>query len=103
MTDDPKTVAADIAQELRQHPERWTRGCEAKDQYGDSVEPDCKDAVCWCLVGFINKRDIPTPCMASLSAEFRKRIGSNNIGKWNDAAERTVDDLIALCESVANG
>lgn len=34
---------------------RWTKGSFAKDSFGKSTNSFAENAVCWCLVGAINK------------------------------------------------
>lgn len=56
LSSDPKAIAADIARELREHPERWTTGWCARDESGSGTSYDDDDAVCWCLMGHIMRR-----------------------------------------------
>jgi hypothetical protein len=46
----PKRIAADIASELREHPEHWYSGQMAADAEGNELEEyDAPGAVCWCI------------------------------------------------------
>lgn len=92
-------VAADIARELREHPSHWTQKHTAKDVDGLMCGVFDAAAVCWCLYGHILKRNAGF-AEAAIGAAF----GYPNVtmGRWNDAAERTVEDVIALCEGVAS-
>lgn len=96
---DPKTIAADIARELREHPERWTQGHWARDSSGNKVSWRDPNAVCWCLEGHINRRGGDT-------GDFGNAAGTSDdcmtgLAQFND--RHGVDDVIELCENVANG
>lgn len=93
-----KVIAADIARELREHPERWTQGTPARDKEGDSTRARSPAAVSWCLFGHIRRRLYPARCAVGTSSLLFGRLASS----WNDAPERTVTDVIALCEKVAS-
>lgn len=41
--------------ELLSDETKWTRACGARDATGRQVEPCSSNAVCWCLVGAIEK------------------------------------------------
>lgn len=43
------------ARELIAKPERWTRGCMARDELGNHVGVDDPEATCWCALGAISK------------------------------------------------
>lgn len=36
-------------------PDKWTKGCFARDINQDSTSADYPDAVCWCALGAIQK------------------------------------------------
>lgn len=97
---DPREIAADIARELREHPERWTKGRDARDREGRAVCPTDPSAVCWCLIGHCDRRSD-----AYAYVEFReiaKRFVEGRVLTfWNDHPSRTVDDVIELCDKVA--
>lgn len=94
----PLAVAADIARELREHPDRWTKGFNARNASGLFTGVHDPGARCWCLHGHILKRNAEF-ALATIGAAF----GYPNISWscWNDAHERTVEDVIALCERVS--
>jgi len=102
MSDDPKTIAADIARELRANPEAWTKGCYARGSSNEQVEAHSSLAQKWCLAGHIMKR-CPEKYWP-ISQRFREAIGLDKdtyLSMWNDGKERTVDEVIAACEKVA--
>ena len=77
-----------IADELEQHPERWTQRVFAlnKDRY--TVEPGDPDAVTWCAAGLC-ARD-------KLSCMPLEITADGPVWRYNDAPERTVADIIQL-------
>lgn len=97
-----KELAADIAKELREHPERWTTHAVAKDASGDQCRADDPDAVCWCLFGHIQKRGIE-PYRPDIAKPFFSIAGldykTDGYARMNDV--RTVDEIIQLCDAVA--
>lgn len=100
----PQEIAKSIADELRQHPERWTQGCTARNKEGMPVPHDDIAAVCWCALGHLWRID-PDGSTGMLDAAFslmaRKHMDFGSIVKFNDAPGRTVEDVIALCDKVA--
>lgn len=105
---DPKAIAVDIARELREHPERWIQGYWGRTKDHRSTRSWDPEAVCWCLGGLINKhfghdRLVNDENGPTWSA-FRALIPlSESIEDWNDREFRKVEEVIELCEAVANG
>lgn len=103
---DPKAIAADIARELREHPERWTTGWCARDESGGGTSYDDDDAVCWCLMGHIMRR-APEADVYVIGAPFFAPFGldpqADDIGFYHINDDKTVEQIIELCEKVANG
>lgn len=103
---DPKAIAADIAKELREHPDHWTTGTCARDAQGDIVASDDDEAVCWCLMGHILKR-IPNVDAYKFGTPFFAAVGLNwdddDVGFSDLNDGKTVEQIIDLCEKVANG
>jgi hypothetical protein len=92
-------IAADIARELREDPTRWTQKASARDTTGYGVAPASEKACAWCLYGHIERRNA-----YQTIEHFRALDSCMPLGctiSWNDAPERTVDDVIALCDKVA--
>jgi hypothetical protein len=103
---DSKTMAADIARELRQHPDRWMQRRLVRFRNGltsnDQDEVSREDAVCWCLRGHILKRIGPDTRFIEVDEHFRAALGRRVfISEWNDAKDRTVAEVIELCERLA--
>lgn len=59
----------------------------------------------WCLAGHISKRvGYLANSFHSDTQPFRRAMALKSdtfLSEWNDADERTVDDVIALCDKVA--
>lgn len=101
LASDPKNIAADIARELREHPERWTQGHWARDSSGNKVNWRDPGAVCWCLEGHINKRGGDTGDFAQAAGTLDAEGCTTGLAQFNDRCD--VADVIELCEKVANG
>lgn len=94
-----REIAADIARELRKHPECWTTGCFARDSNGCRVHYRDPYATCWCLEGHIYKRHGDIVHFAILAGTLDDC--TTGLATFNDASSTSIDDVIALCEKVA--
>jgi len=98
-------LAADIARELREHPERWTTGSAARDSAGNPTASVDPRAVCWCLFGHIVKRRderagfIPNDLLEPFFAAAGLSWDVDGFDEINDNG--TVSDIIAICDKVA--
>lgn len=95
-------IAAEMAQEFRGKPERWMQGAYAKDFEGEECSPSDSAAVCWCIAGKLLMHSPSS--VGGLWNSFTNMAflrNSNELVGWNDAPDRTVADVIALCEKVA--
>lgn len=101
-SDDPKTLAADIARELRENPNAWTQSYMARRADGKQALVLGDGACSWCLVGHIERRlkDRVVNHPQVLTA-FYNHLDRKSIVCFNDAEGRTVADVIELCEKVA--
>lgn len=90
-------IAADIAQELRDDPTRWTNGKYARNGLGQGTLVFDEAACTWCLEGHIIRR---SPNIQGVYA-FTKAAGRSNLATWNDQPKRTVEEVIDLCDKVA--
>ena len=81
-----KEIALSIASELKEHPEHW--GQIYFHHNGKS-----------CLAGHLRRRMGDDYDQYNLTPFYDAVDGS--ITRWNDAPQRTVQDVIALCEKVA--
>lgn len=91
-----KQIASDIAALLRERPQLWGQG--------DDPCPRQK-----CLMEHVaNRQGKDSKFFFELRELFYERIKASGssavmVAEWNDEPERTVEDVIALCEEVANG
>lgn len=86
----PQDVAAAIGNDLRENPHRWTR-CLA-----DPHAPACG------LLGHIACYvGLPVEDSEAYAAFVTAVLPVHSIPAWNDDPSRTVEDVIALCEKVA--
>jgi hypothetical protein len=85
----------------------WTQGALARDAVGQEVEPDSPDAVCWCLIGAMQRGAGPTyPNYAALRDTLRQDLGIRRefealgeevtLTRWNDTPGRTQAEVVAL-------
>ena len=86
----------DIANELTDHPERWTQYAFGLSVNRTVVPSGSELAVSWCLEGHFRRRDIFDSPDLHLD---KSPIYWNypHVGAFNDAPGRTVADIIALC------
>lgn len=97
-----RQIALSIVTELTEHPEHWCQDGIAFSKEIELVSPNDSQAVQWCLLGHVAKRAIGSP----LEQQYKDALYSmldpgQSIGEWNDAPERTVQDVISLCERIA--
>jgi len=79
-------------------PSRWTRGANARDINGEMVDVDSNSATCLCLLG----ASIKCYGWSRWSAIYDKivdKVGCR-VSAWNDAPERTFEDVKALVEEL---
>src|SRR6185312_2981382 len=98
MSNDPVSIARRIAAELRAHPDHWGQEMVAQDSTGEEVEYDEPTAVRWCLMGLVQKHSGGR----GAEALFQEAVLGKNqsFAEFNDSPSTTVDDVIALCESL---
>lgn len=107
--EEPKTVL-----ELLRDPKRWTKGALARNATGDGCNARDGEAVCFCLVGALERVYLPRPPLegnsahaqalcklwASLCELFPRTRGVRNssIPQFNDVHSRTHAQLIKVLE-----
>lgn len=97
----PQEIAKSIADELRQHPERWAQGANGYSADGNAVTSRSQNAVCWCLIGHIRRRDPDGRVPRELRSALMRETGFRVVADWNDKQGRTVAEVIALCDKVS--
>jgi hypothetical protein len=100
-----KRIALEIAAELTEHPERWTQGALFRDAHGlGPHEAYEESAVCWCLMGHINKRTDGSALKchrAQVVIEaFRNTLQQHSLANFNDS-RKSVQEIIEACSRVA--
>lgn len=119
LPEEARIVARDIAKEFRAVPDHWTQGINARNAIKDSVAATSPEAVCWCLRGAIDLRIRPD-CVDfehrrvvvyrafdvmlghPLPPPYMMEHAPIHITTWNDAHGRTIEEVIELCDKVAN-
>jgi alpha-glucosidase (family GH31 glycosyl hydrolase) len=78
-------------------PSKWTQEALARDDKGRACDPLSHSAVCFCLLGLMGvfydfRSSNGEEAWNKLNSVFKGKI----IGKWNDAPERTFEEVKAL-------
>lgn len=86
--------------ELLDHPSKWSQGSYARLADGSHALGNLLEATMWCLTAAIDM------CYGSQSEPIRAKVSkainmdSEHIHLWNDAPERTYEDVIKLCKKL---
>lgn len=75
---------------------KWTKGCEASDARGYSVDFNASGASTWCLLGAIHKCYTDEGMIIVLYNKILETLNVKWVGKWNDAPNRTFNDVKQL-------
>jgi hypothetical protein len=92
--------------ELLSSPDKWIQGHYALDAEGDVIDAQDPDAVCFCLQGAIRRcyNDGKEPYRFTDEYKGVKSRILHEIGEpittWNDAPERTFEDIKQLVEKL---
>jgi hypothetical protein len=75
----------------------WTRGAEARDEYGNAKGWKSKKAVCFCAIGAIWKADGKAFGPVGDLAQYTlvSCIRTPGIAQWNDSPRRTKKQVLA--------
>ena len=87
---------------------KWTQGESARDLNGNKTDPFSPDAVCWCLYGLVNKcyhkedgtDDELFDVLLEIDRHVIKRHNKVWGYQWNDAPERTWEDVRNLLKEL---
>jgi hypothetical protein len=74
-------------------PEKWTQGAYARDRNGNPKSPESEEAYSWCLSGAACRVSKNWVDILSFLRSF-----TCVIGEWNDAPERSFEDVTALLD-----
>src|SRR4051812_27438101 len=98
----PHLLAREMLRIVDDKPERWTRGTLAKSAAGHAVRPESARARSWCLIGLLRKAcDDVDPDFGAIVATYGALTGRvGDVHCWNDAPERTFDDVLKLLTEV---
>jgi hypothetical protein len=92
------------AADLVARPGGWTQRSVAKDRDGLSVEVESPAACSFCLIGALDRASIGcTPARMLLAAELAltELIDSDSLATWNDASERTQEEVVAALRAAS--
>lgn len=80
--------------ELLSDRQRWYQGYYATTECGSDVEAGNPKAVKWCLIGAMIKVYSDGIDQEVAEEKLKKVIGENSIVGWNDASNRTYDEVM---------
>lgn len=87
------------AYELLDSSSKWTQGTFARDSDGYSVYPTHKDAVQWCVMGALDVCYPDPNELLNKDWELGKAINSPSLAEWNDATDRTYEEVYEVLKS----
>lgn len=91
------------AREILSDPDRWTRQFQARDSEGDCVAWNNPGAVCFCLMGAINRASMDiTPddrALAYEAMDVLDKVIDTAIPLFNDRPTTTHDDILEALDS----
>ena len=81
----------------------WTQGAGARGRSGKSVLPLGRSAVCWCAIGAIMRAgDRDCDQMKAAEETLLSLLPDHEtIAEWNDAPERTQDEVAIMLRLAA--
>ncbi len=85
------------AYELLATPDKWTKGAFARDRFGEVVEANSPDAVCFCIHGAMGR------CYRGYSEQLdqlRAKLDVAVVMDWHDAPERTHEEVLAVLKEL---
>lgn len=93
-----------IADEITEHPERWTQGSDGRDGVGSAVPALSDQAVCWCTSGLL-QRDFRGSDYETARASLIRALGAEDgyeILGWNDEHSRRPAEVVAVLRRAAD-
>lgn len=85
--------------ELLSDASRWTQHAFARDTIGRNIYTNAEEAYSYCLLGAAMKCYPPTT-PARILIKIKEEIECESILDWNDAPERTFEEVKALVEKL---
>lgn len=93
--------------ELYSDPTRWTKGCFAKNKEGIAVPFRSSDAYAFCLMGAVSycysdndNDEMALKVDTKIRNYLRQKTGSGKQASWNDAPERTYEEVKAMVDEL---
>lgn len=77
----------------------WTQGALARGADGEPVEPEDRDATCWCISGALMR--LSDGQFYELIKPVERVIGGRIIPAWNDTKGRTQAEVVAKLREAA--
>ena len=93
-------LAASLADFYAEDPNRWTQNDEARDANGYACSARNPDAVQWCVSGAVDKL-YPVFREHEAWMEMRRLMPGGSVVCFNDAPNRTVEEVIAQLRKIA--
>lgn len=94
------------AYELLDKPEKWTQGTSARNHRHLSVDPNSPSAVCFCLLGAIDRCYPNYKERIEVEDKIRERLAHIQnvkevfISEWNDNYQRTFEEVHNLLKTL---
>lgn len=80
----------------------WIQGDIAADADWCTCDPEDPAAVRWCAVGAMQAANDARPYVSSVLLELLLEAHVGDAGEWNDAEDRTADEVAAVMATVAD-
>lgn len=85
--------------ELLADPSKWTQGVMARDAQGNEVSPQDENAICFCLLGALEKCNYEHK-QHLLYRVLRVEYDEYSIVSFNDSPRRTHEEVLNLLREV---
>lgn len=86
------------ARELLGDESRWTRDNLAHDVYGVEIDPRSKNAVCWCVMGAVQKFSPGAGYQGAALSRVHSVVGES-IDEFNDNPTTTHADVLRVLDA----
>lgn len=77
----------------------WTQGSAARDANGHEIDPQSREAACWCVYGALDR--VAGDRFQRGIGFIEEATGQVLISVWNDAPERTQAEVVAKLREAA--
>lgn len=95
----PETKPKTVVELFEGHPERWIKGNYGEDLEGIACLSKSPFACKWCLQGAINKV-YADDADKRFNTNIKLRASVGMLFDWNDAPERTFEEVLAKCKEL---